>query len=140
MDGKVAVPAVQVVMYCSASGEIQSKTKLRWDFDGILTVTAAQACRNNGDLGLALVWWPEGALLVVEVLGTMEDHGVLCWESDGRHCWWIIGMKVGRGVDEDGGEDIQVEFISVELESREERVLNWTAAGGNGPDRMAVNG
>ena len=51
----------------------------------ILTVAAAEAGGHYGDLSLALVWWPEGALLEVEVLCAMEDGCVLGWESDGRH-------------------------------------------------------
>lgn len=34
----------------------------------VRTVTSAESCAYYGDLDLALLWWPEGALLVTEVL------------------------------------------------------------------------
>ena len=62
-----------------------------------LTVTAAEAGGHYGDLSLTLVWWPEGALLEVEVLCAMEDGCVLGWESDGRHCEWESRDGCGGG-------------------------------------------
>ena len=45
---------------------------------------------------LALLGWPEGALLVAHVLRAVEDDGVLLLESYGRHLWEC-------GEEEEGG-------------------------------------
>ena len=50
-----------------------------------LTIAATEAGGHYGNLGLPLVWGPEGALLVVEVLRAMEDDCVVGGEGGGRH-------------------------------------------------------
>ena len=50
-----------------------------------LTIAATEAGGHYGNLSLALVWGPEGALLVVEVLCAMEDDCVVGGEGGGRN-------------------------------------------------------
>ncbi len=50
-----------------------------------LTVTSAKTSCRNCNLNLALLWRPEGAVLEAEVLGAVQDGGVLGTECDGRH-------------------------------------------------------
>ena len=54
--------------------------------EGQHTVTATKAGRGDGNLDLALLWGPEGAVLDAEVLGTVEDDGVVGAEGDWGHC------------------------------------------------------
>ena len=53
---------------------------------GGLTVTSTETCCRYSDLDLALVWGPEGAWFKAEVLGTVEDNGVVGAEGDWGHC------------------------------------------------------
>ena len=53
--------------------------------EGQHTVTATKAGRGDGNLDLALLWGPEGAFLDAEVLGAVEDDGLLGAEGYGRH-------------------------------------------------------
>ena len=65
------------------------------EMDEKLTIAATEAGGHYGNLSLTLVWGPEGALLVVEVLCTMEDDCVVGGESDGRHCEWAGEAGIG---------------------------------------------
>ena len=63
--------------------------------DEKLTIAATEAGGHYGNLSLTLVWGPEGALLVVEVLCTMEDNCVVGREGDRRHCEWMGEAGIG---------------------------------------------
>ena len=66
--------------------------------DRKLTVAAAEAGGHYGDLSLALVWGPEGAVLETEVLCAVEDDCMLCGEGDRRHvCVLGVAGRGGRG-------------------------------------------
>lgn len=53
-----------------------------------LTVTTTEASRDYLDLDMALLWGPEGAGLVAEVFGAVEDGSVVRREGDGAHGGW----------------------------------------------------
>ena len=105
----------------------------------ILTVAAAEAGGHYGDLSLALVWGPEGAVLETKVLCAVEDGCTLSWEGDGRHVDGGGGLGAAGRVTE-SGRDKRRDFIAADgMESREERVLKWTVAG-PAPPAMSVPG
>ena len=66
--------------------------------EGQHTVTATKAGRGDGNLDLALLWGPEGACFVAEVLWSVEDDCVMRREGDWAHCMDQSGYgKAGTG-------------------------------------------
>jgi hypothetical protein len=49
------------------------------------TIASTETGGDDLDLSLVLAWGPEGALFIAEVVGTVEDSGVLCLERGRRH-------------------------------------------------------
>ena len=62
--------------------------------NGMLTVASTETCSLHCYLDVALLGWPERALLVAEVLCAVEDDGVVGGERDGRH--GDVGGKGGN--------------------------------------------
>ena len=63
---------------------------------GALTIAATETGGDDGDLGAVGVWWPEGAVLEPEVVGAVEDDGVLGREGYRGH-GWVRGSEKGEG-------------------------------------------
>ena len=66
--------------------------------EGVLTVTTTETRRNYLHLNMTLLWGPEGACLVAEVLWTVEDDCVMRREGNWAHCVDQSGCgKAGSG-------------------------------------------
>jgi hypothetical protein len=50
-----------------------------------LTVATTQTGGDDRDLGIVVLWGPEGTLLETKVLGSVQDNSVLCGEGNRRH-------------------------------------------------------
>ena len=63
-----------------------------------LTIAATEAGGHYGNLSLALVWGPEGALLDAEVACAVEDGGGLGTEDRRGHGKGLAGVAGGGGL------------------------------------------
>lgn len=83
LEGEVAVPTVDIIM----DWEIKVRTQVCGDGYGSKwrrTVASTETGGDDLDLSLIWTWRPEGTCFVAEILGTVENGGVL-FEERRRH-------------------------------------------------------
>jgi len=81
LKGKVAVPAMDIIMDWQRQVSVQDGDGLGWGH----TIAPAETGGDDLDLSLIWTWGPKGAFFIAEVFGAVENSGVLRLERGGGH-------------------------------------------------------